>query len=1020
MADGDHDPASPPKSDVQSTPSIYAYRTRLLSKQDASQDVQSSFAGNGSSPSRAPTVSRMNSLREEATVGGLRRAGSGARIGSHTRGGKSVDLVRNQWEAKIEAAAVIEEPTPQPIPRPRSMYLASTATAQASQSTTPPPATTTPTKVTPSAAASESFLAHARSTSALRPKRATVDGVPGWNPPSAGAGNKDVKFPGAAEQTSSPVEPEGFVGELPRFPRDRPSSITSYATISPNVTGQSTMSLRNKSSVDTLAEARANALRRLEAKKKAGVVVQEPQFDLPPVPQVPPKVEINLEDFAPVLRTVPSSRQNSITEAEKQSVLLPKTSHIINQTPSKAPTPTKPTDRSVMTLPTPAPSQGSSDTAPKPSPFGERLRPAPKSLVAVQPVTQAGAPATSPTPFGERLKAAQRREPVVLPNEVSKPEPELPTLRKTKSINLGAPNKPPPPTLADRLDALKLAESKPIEQTKRVQTRRSVDEIRRSLNTPSEIPKTVIDLPKRIVSDSPILAAQSTGDEAAPSPKAATPKPKLAGLGFRAPTGPPKGTVSSLANRWTSGEVGAAPSPRARVPSRSHDGRSLGKHLPRIVSGDMGWEGDAVRGASAARKASVKGRKTSLSRSTPMPLTEVNTPPRPRAEPPVEVLPVPSVIPSPARPAEPLAPLAPSAAINTPTPTTPSTPSKKSSKSNLYGSLTPRAEVHGAEMKGLMSAISAAPARQGNDDGGEGVTGMSNRVRLSQRLPLAASSVKVAPAPLPSRRLAGNNNWMDRQRHALAAYEYLCHIGEAQQWIEGCLDEELEFGVTEMEEGLRDGIALAKLARVFQGEQVVRRIWTEAKHRFRQSDNINYFLNFIRSVGMPETFIFELTDLYNKKNIPKVIFCIHVLSHLLARLGRAERMNNLVGQFEFTDEQLAATQKGIQGVAMPNFQQVGQTLAKEASWEPEPEEEVEEETEDERELPDRLPECWLTPQAATESCLNVRDPSFLSSSTSVVPLLASVPLVSRHSSSSPPPSLFSFSLKSVATGLVPP
>jgi Ras GTPase-activating-like protein IQGAP2/3 len=67
---------------------------------------------------------------------------------------------------------------------------------------------------------------------------------------------------------------------------------------------------------------------------------------------------------------------------------------------------------------------------------------------------------------------------------------------------------------------------------------------------------------------------------------------------------------------------------------------------------------------------------------------------------------------------------------------------------------------------------------------------------------------------------------MDRQRHVLASYEYLCHVGEAQQWIEGCLDEELEFGVTEMEEGLRDGVVLAKLARVYEGEAIVKRIWT--------------------------------------------------------------------------------------------------------------------------------------------------------------------------------------------------
>lgn len=143
------------------------------------------------------------------------------------------------------------------------------------------------------------------------------------------------------------------------------------------------------------------------------------------------------------------------------------------------------------------------------------------------------------------------------------------------------------------------------------------------------------------------------------------------------------------------------------------------------------------------------------------------------------------------------------------------------------------------------------------------------------KLPPAPTSSAVAPAPLPSKRL--NTTWMDKQRKALGAYEYLCHVGEAQQWIEGCLGEELGFGVTEMEEGMRDGVALAKLARVYQGESIVRHIWEDEKHRFRQSDNIVYFLNFVRSIGMPETFIFETTDLYNKKNVPKVIYCIHIL-----------------------------------------------------------------------------------------------------------------------------------------------
>ncbi len=63
------------------------------------------------------------------------------------------------------------------------------------------------------------------------------------------------------------------------------------------------------------------------------------------------------------------------------------------------------------------------------------------------------------------------------------------------------------------------------------------------------------------------------------------------------------------------------------------------------------------------------------------------------------------------------------------------------------------------------------------------------------------------------------------QRHLIQAYEYLCHVGEAKEWIEGCLGNELPFGVVEMEEQLRNGVVLAKLVRVFQGEAAVRRIY---------------------------------------------------------------------------------------------------------------------------------------------------------------------------------------------------
>ena len=106
----------------------------------------------------------------------------------------------------------------------------------------------------------------------------------------------------------------------------------------------------------------------------------------------------------------------------------------------------------------------------------------------------------------------------------------------------------------------------------------------------------------------------------------------------------------------------------------------------------------------------------------------------------------------------------------------------------------------------------------GVTDAGD-VAGVPGRIRLSKdKAPSAPTS------PLPSSRLT-RGLWADVQRHLIQAYEYLCHVGEAQQWIEGCLGEELDFGVVEMEEGLRNGVVLARLVRVFQGESSVRRIY---------------------------------------------------------------------------------------------------------------------------------------------------------------------------------------------------
>jgi Ras GTPase-activating-like protein IQGAP2/3 len=126
------------------------------------------------------------------------------------------------------------------------------------------------------------------------------------------------------------------------------------------------------------------------------------------------------------------------------------------------------------------------------------------------------------------------------------------------------------------------------------------------------------------------------------------------------------------------------------------------------------------------------------------------------------------------------------------------------------------------------------------------VAGVPGRLRLSRdKAPTAAHA-----SPLPSSRLT-RGLWADIQRHLLQAYEYLCQVGEAQQWIEGCLGEELGIGVVDMEEGLWNGVILAKLVRAFQGEHVVRRIYEVfcSPSLFNKSD----FPKWVRSLMMPSS-----------------------------------------------------------------------------------------------------------------------------------------------------------------------
>lgn len=225
------------------------------------------------------------------------------------------------------------------------------------------------------------------------------------------------------------------------------------------------------------------------------------------------------------------------------------------------------------------------------------------------------------------------------------------------------------------------------------------------------------------------------------------------------------------------------------------------------------------------------------------------------------------------------------------------------------------------------------------------VIGLHNRRQLKR-------TDSTAGGKLHNGRGSGRNygwaerNWMDKQRQFLQAYEYLCHIGEAKEWIEDVIHKPIP-PIVQLEEALRDGVTLAEIVQALYPQQRMR-IFRHEKLQFRHSDNIALFFRFLEDVEVPDLFRFELIDLYEKKNIPKVIYCIHALSWLLYRKGIVDfRIGNLVGQLEFDHHDLEQTQKGLDkaGISMPSFAGMGASFGAEQEPEPEPEPV---ETEDER------------------------------------------------------------------------
>lgn len=174
------------------------------------------------------------------------------------------------------------------------------------------------------------------------------------------------------------------------------------------------------------------------------------------------------------------------------------------------------------------------------------------------------------------------------------------------------------------------------------------------------------------------------------------------------------------------------------------------------------------------------------------------------------------------------------------------------------------------------------------------------------------------------------------------AYQYLCHLEESRNWIEHMIDKKYE-SLKEFESELCKGIDLCLLALVYAPESIKKIYYGKAKVEndsdivldYRYTDNIFFFISSLRTINLPEVFIFDTVSLYERKSIPSVIFCLHGLSHYLKFKGYTTKSIDSVYGMEFSkamieekDEELK--QKENEGFYVPEFSVIKSVMHKDA------------------------------------------------------------------------------------------
>ena len=172
-------------------------------------------------------------------------------------------------------------------------------------------------------------------------------------------------------------------------------------------------------------------------------------------------------------------------------------------------------------------------------------------------------------------------------------------------------------------------------------------------------------------------------------------------------------------------------------------------------------------------------------------------------------------------------------------------------------------------------------------------------------------------------------------------YSYLCRLEEIRVWMASIISEDIP-KATDLEARLMNGVLLVKLGKVLLPDFKMwnkaydldeKKYLTNGKPDFRHTDNINFWLESLKLLGLPDVFYPQTTDIFEAKNMPKLVFCLHALSHYCSCQGKVETaVPNLEGRAKFTEEEITVASESMANSQVPSFNAISDLVVEEMQY----------------------------------------------------------------------------------------